>query len=242
MDTIKIPKHIAIIVDGNGRWATAQGKTRSEGHKAGFDRLEEIITYAIEKGVQVLSLYVFSTENFKREKKEVDYLMQLFKRNFKKVSAKLDKENVKVVFSGREKPLEDAIISMMREIEESTKDNTKAVVNFCLNYGGHAEIVDACKKVASEVKKGNIEIEDIEETLFAQYLYQNLPPVDLLIRTSGEQRLSNFLPWQLSYAEFYFPEVAFPDFNKDEFDLAVLKYNKRDRRFGGMHHDENKNC
>ncbi len=240
MKETNIPRHVAIIVDGNGRWAKKNGKNRSFGHKTGFERLEEIIVYAIEKGVKVISLYVFSTENFKRNKSEVKYLMDLFCNNFKRLEKKYQKENIKAVFSGREEPLEKRVLDAMRDIEEKTKNNTKGIVNFCLNYGGHAEIVDATKKICMDVCSGKIKIEDIDETLFEQNLYHEFPPVDLLIRTSGEQRLSNFLPWQLSYAELYFPETYFPDFTKEEFDKAIDVFCKRNRRFGGDH-NENEN-
>ena len=240
MKETNIPRHVAIIVDGNGRWAKKNGKNRSFGHKTGFERLEEIIVYAIEKGVKVISLYVFSTENFKRNESEVKYLMDLFCNNFKRLEKKYQKENIKAVFSGREEPLEKRVLDAMRDIEEKTKNNTKGIVNFCLNYGGHAEIVDATKKICMDVCSGKIKIEDIDETLFEQNLYHEFPPVDLLIRTSGEQRLSNFLPWQLSYAELYFPETYFPDFTKEEFDKAIDVFCIRIRRFGGDH-NENKN-
>ena len=226
--------HLAIIVDGNGRWAKERGKNRSLGHKAGFERLEEIILYAKEKDIKVMSLYVFSTENFKRSKEEVDYLMNLFVHNFKRLLKQYTSENIKVVFSGRREPLEKRVLDAMDEIVEKTKDNTDMIVNFCLNYGGHAEIVDASKKLCQKVINKEINVEDIDEALFQKNLYQDLPPVDLLIRTSGECRLSNFLPWQLAYAEFYFPNTYFPDFTKEEFDKAIDSYNHRDRRFGGI--------
>lgn len=237
MESVNIPNHVAIIVDGNGRWAKKIGKTRSYGHKIGVQRLEEIIKYAIEKGIKVISLYVFSTENFKRSKEEVDYLMSLFEKRINKIADNCNKNNVKVVFSGREKPLNSNLISMMRNVEEKTKNNTKAIVNFCLNYGGRAEIVDAVKKISKNLSQE--EIERLDEKNFASYLYNNLPDVDFMIRTSGEQRLSNFLLWQNSYAEFYFPKVHFPDFTKEEFDIALLEYQNRNRRFGGIN-DENK--
>jgi undecaprenyl diphosphate synthase len=234
---LTIPNHVAIIVDGNGRWAEKKGKTRSEGHKAGADRIEKISKYIFEKGTKYLSLFVFSTENFKRSKDEVDYLMDLFRIQFKKIYNRLHKENIKIVFSGREHPLSSDIIKMMNEIEEKTKNNDKGTINFCLNYGGRAEIVDACKKFSNDVTKKKIKPEDLNEEVFNSYLYNDLPQVDFLIRTSGEQRISNFLLWGLSYAEFYFPDTCFPGFNEKEYDLALLVFNKRNRRFGGIKYE-----
>jgi undecaprenyl diphosphate synthase len=229
---LKVPNHLGIIVDGDGRWAKARGKIRSLGHKAGFERLETIVKYAATKGVKYISLFVFSTENFKRSKDEVDYLMNLFTHNFRKMVKKFNKENMKVVFSGRREPLEDRVYEGMQEMTESTKNNTGMVVNFCLNYGGHAEIVDASKKIAQEVKEGKLNIEDINDEVFNKHLYHDLPQLDFLIRTSGEVRVSNFMLWQMAYAEMYFPSTYFPDFDESCFDDAILAYNKRDRRFG----------
>ena len=190
--------------------------------------------------VQYISYYVFSTENFKRSKEEVDFLMNLFSTSFKKYAKKLHKNNIKIIFSGRKEPLPQKVIDASLEITEMTKNNTGGIVNFCLNYGGQAEIIDATKKIAQDVKDGKINIEDITISNYKSYLYQDLPELDFLVRTSGEHRISNFMLWQLSYAEFYFPEVCFPDFDENEFDKALLVYNKRDRRFGGINY-ENKN-
>lgn len=231
---LKIPNHLGIIVDGNGRWAKARGKKRSYGHKAGFENLENIVKYAVEKGVKIISLYVFSTENFKRSKEEVDYLMKLFTTNFKRMTKRLNKENIKVIFSGRREPLKDDVYKSMLEMAEMTKNNDRALVNFCLNYGGKAEIVDATKKISKEVLDGKLNVDDIDEEIFNKYLYHDLPPVDFLIRTSGEVRISNFLLWQLAYAEMYFPKTYFPDFNELCFDEAIIEYTKRDRRFGNI--------
>lgn len=226
---LKIPKHLAIIVDGNGRWAKEKGLSRLKGHDAGFENLKKICEYALSKGVEVLSLYVFSTENFKREEKEVSHLMDLFLLKFKKESDYFMKQNIKVLFSGRNEPLPKSVINARDELIELTKNNTGGIVNFCMNYGGRAEIIDAIKKL----NKANIDFDSLNEDIFSKYLYNDLPDVDLMIRTSGELRLSNFLLWQNSYAEFYFPEVKFPDFSEKDFDDAILVYNKRDRRFGG---------
>ena len=226
---LKIPNHVAIIVDGNGRWAKERGLSRLKGHDAGFENLKKICEYAGNKGVKVISLYVFSTENFKREKVEVDHLMDLFVSMYKRDKDYFMKNNVKVVFSGRNEPLPKKVIKARDELVELTKNNTGLIVNFCMNYGGRAEIVDAVNKI----RKDNLS-EDITEETFRKYLYQELPDVDLMIRTSGEVRLSNFLLWEVSYAEFIFTPVKFPDFSTDDFDKCIVEYTSRDRRFGGI--------
>ncbi len=233
MNEIKIPNHVAIIVDGNGRWAKERNLPRSKGHDAGFKRLKEITSYAFDKGVKIVSIYVFSTENFKRSAEEVNHLMDLFVTGFKKDKF-YQKENIKVVFSGREEPLRKDVIEATKTITEETKNNTKGILNICLNYGGRSEIIDATKKIVSDVINNKLDINSLDEEKYGSYLYQELPDVDLMIRTSGEERLSNFLLWQNSYAEFYFPETYFPDFTKEEFDKALLVYTSRDRRYGGI--------
>lgn len=230
---LKIPNHVAIIVDGNGRWAKEKGLPRSMGHDAGFKRLKEITSYAFNKGIKVVSVYVFSTENFKRSKEEVDHLMNLFVNGFKKDKFYL-KENIKVVFSGRKEPLRQDVLEAMDKIVSDTKDNTKGILNICINYGGRSELVDTCKKIGKMVENKEISIDDIDEELVSRNLYNDLPDVDLMIRTSGELRLSNFMLWQNSYAEFYFPKTYFPDFDEEEFDKAIIEYTKRDRRFGNI--------
>lgn len=233
MNEIKIPNHVAIIVDGNGRWAKERYLPRSKGHDAGFKRLKEITSYAFDKGVKIVSIYVFSTENFKRSAEEVNHLMDLFVTGFKKDKF-YQKENIKVVFSGREEPLRKDVIEATKTITEETKNNTKGILNICLNYGGRSEIIDATKKIVSDVINNKLDINSLDEEKYGSYLYQELPDVDLMIRTSGEERLSNFLLWQNSYAEFYFPKTYFPDFTKEEFDKALLVYTSRDRRYGGI--------
>ena len=227
---LKIPNHVAIIVDGNGRWAKERGMSRLKGHDAGFENLKELGKYILSRGVKILSLYVFSTENFKRDKFEVDHLMDLFVLMFKRDKDFFMKNNIKVVFSGRDDPLPKKVIDARDKLTFLTKDNTGGILNVCLNYGGRAEIVDAAKKIIRD----NVDIDAIDEKLFSKYMYQELPDVDFMIRTSGELRLSNFLLWELSYAEFYFPEIKFPDFKAKDFEDALLVYNKRDRRFGGI--------
>ena len=229
MSDVVYPNHLGIIMDGNGRWAKEKGLNRSVGHKAGADNLIKLLDYIYNNtSIKVVSLYAFSTENFKREKCEVDYLMKLFVTLFNTKLESIKKNNVKVVFSGRRENLRKDVLESMDERTNLTKDNTGGILNICLNYGGHFEIIDACKKII----KDNINTEDIDEELFNKYLYQDLPPIDYLIRTSGELRISNFMLWQMSYAEFYFPNTYFPDFNEEEFDKAMVEYTKRDRRFG----------
>ena len=237
---LKVPNHVAIIVDGNGRWATEKGMTRSEGHNEGFLNVKKLSAYIFSKNIKYLSAYLFSTENFKRSKKEVDFLMNLLVGKLKEILEFCHEEKIKAVFSGRKENLSDKVIKAMIKIEEETKDYQGRVFNICFNYGGHAEIVDATQKIVKDVENGKLDINDLDENTFSKYLYHNLPPVDLMIRTSGEQRLSNFMLWQNSYAEFYFPKTYFPDFDEKEFDKAIVEYTKRDRRFGGINY-ENKN-
>ena len=227
---LKIPTHVAIIVDGNGRWAKERGLPRIKGHDAGFDNLRELIRYIMSRGIKVLSLYVFSTENFKRAQEEVGHLMGLFVLMYKRELKLFMEDNLKVVFSGRDDPLPKSIIKARDELVEATKNNTGGIVNFCMNYGGRAEIMDAVKKIA----KSGVDVDSLSDDDFRHYLYQDLPDIDLMIRTSGELRLSNFLLWQNSYAEFYFPKKYFPDFKAEDFDQALIEYTSRDRRFGGI--------
>lgn len=237
-DKLKIPNHVAIILDGNGRWAEERGLTRSEGHFHGFNNLETLSDYIFEKGVKILSVYAFSTENFKRSKQEVNYLMNLFSEGFKRYCKRLSKKNVKILFSGRRDPLPKKVLKIMDKVTEDTKNNTEYIFNICVNYGGQYEIVDAVRKIVKDVKEGKLEEEDIAIDVVNQYMYQDLAPVDFMIRTSGENRLSNFLLWQNAYAEFYFPKVYFPSFDEKEFDKAILEYNKRNRRFGGIEYEK----
>jgi undecaprenyl diphosphate synthase len=223
-----IPNHVAIILDGNGRWATKRGLPRSAGHKEGSKTLIKLVEHIFKKGVKVFSVFVFSTENFKRSKEEVDYLMNLFIKMFKIKFKRLKKENIKVIFSGRKDGLPSDVIESMELIERETKDN-EYIFNVCINYGGQAEIVDTVKKIINN----KVDIELINTETFKHYLYNDLPDVDLLIRTGGEKRISNFMLYLLSYSELYFTDTYFPDFNEIEFDKAIGEFNNRERRFGG---------
>lgn len=214
--------HVGIIMDGNRRWAKEKNKNSLEGHKAGVDRICSLAKYVFDKGIKYLSIYAFSTENFNRSTEEVSYLMDLLIITFNR---KL-KDNIKVVFSGSREKLSNKVLACIDSVTEKTKNNTGGTLNVCFNYGSKPEIVDACNKLVKDNK-------EITEENISQYLYQNIPPLDLVIRTSGEYRLSNFMLWQASYAELYFTKVYFPDFDEHEFDLALEEYNHRHRRFGG---------
>jgi undecaprenyl diphosphate synthase len=227
------PEHCAIILDGNRRWAKRKGLPQLKGHQAGFENIKRLAPYIIDQGVKVLSVFAFSTENFKRTAEEVKYLMDIFVDWFDKECDKIHDEDIKIVFSGRKDNLRKDVLHAMEVITEKTKNNKKGIFNICLNYGGQQEIVDATKKIAEEVRDGKLNVEDINGNMMYKYMYNELPPVDYMIRTSGEERISNFLIYELSYAEMYFPDVKFPDFNEEEFEKAIDIYNQRDRRFGG---------
>ena len=229
----KIPNHVGIILDGNGRWAKERGLKRSSGHLAGYKNLLKISKYILNMGTKYLSVFAFSTENFNRPKEEVDYLMNLFMVGFNKDRKYFMKENIRVVFSGRRDRLSNEVLEAMDTLTEETKNNSKGTLNICLNYGGRAEIVDAVNRIIKD------DVKSMDEATFSKYLYNDLPDIDLMIRTSGELRISNFMLWQISYAELYFPKCYFPDFNKREYDKALLEYTKRDRRFGGIKENGN---
>lgn len=229
-----VPNHVGIIMDGNGRWAQERGMARTMGHKNAVKTLKELCLHMVDVGIKYVSLYAFSTENFKREKSEVDFLMNLFISSFKEEFKFLIEKNVRVVFSGRREPLPSKVLEAMDKIVEDTKNNTELVLNICLNYGSHAEIVDTTKKICELYKNGEITLDDIDEEFIQKNLYNDLPPLDFVIRTSGELRVSNFMMYQSSYAEYYFPKVYFPDFNSKEFDKAIEEFGKRNRRFGGI--------
>ena len=229
-----LPTHVGIIMDGNGRWAQERGMIRTMGHKRAVSTLKDLCIHMADMGIIYVSLYAFSTENFKREIKEVEFLMDLFINTFNKEFGFLKEKKCRVVFSGRKEPLPQSVLDAMDKIMEETSMNSDLVLNICLNYGSHAEIVDMTKKLCEMYKNNEINLDDITEDFIQENMYQNLPPLDYVIRTSGELRLSNFMMYQASYAEFYFPKVYFPDFNNEEFDKAIEEFNKRNRRFGGV--------
>lgn len=236
-----VPNHVGIIVDGNGRWATQKGKKRSEGHLAGSKNLDSLCQCIFDKGVKILSLYVFSTENFKRSDEEVNYLMDLFIKKFKNDFKIFNKKDIRIVFSGRREPLRQEILDIIDDITYKTKNNKSGILNFCLNYGSHAEIIDAVKKINKDIIDNKLVIDELNDDIFKNYLYNNLPDVDLLIRTGGEVRLSNFMLWQCAYAELYFTDILFPDFNEAELEKALDSYSKRDRRYGGINYEKKSN-
>lgn len=235
------PNHVAIILDGNRRWAKRKGLPPLQGHKKGFETIKKLVPYIIDKGVKVLSVFAFSTENFSRSEEEVTYLMDMFVNWFKKEFNAIHKENIKIIFSGRREPLRKDVLEAMDYIVEKTKNNTKGIFNICINYGGQQEIVDATKKIIEEINQGILNKEDINEKTMYKYMYNELPPIDLLIRTSGEQRLSNFMLYELSYAEIYFTPLCFPDFNEECFENAIKDFNSQERKFGGDSHEKKNN-
>ena len=229
-----LPKHIAIIMDGNGRWATEKGKKRSEGHKQGAVALENIALYAKQLGIKVLSVYAFSTDNFKRSQEEVDYLMDLLIYYFNNKLDRVIKDGIKIVFSGRKENLRPDVILAINNIIDKTKDNQECILNICLNYGAQEEIVDATLKIHQDLNDKKIKEEDITRESYYKYLYQDLPPIDVLIRTGKEKRLSNFMLYQVSYAALYLSDVYFPDFNNQDLLEVIQDYTKRNRRFGDV--------
>ena len=230
----QIPQHVAIILDGNGRWAKANGKRRSQGHKAGADNVEIINDALTEMGAKYLTVYAFSTENWKRTEDEVSYLMSLMKlyliRNKKDAIAR--RTRIRVI--GDVERLDPELRALIREVEADTAHLDRFNLTFAINYGGRDEIVRAVRRISEDVRQGLIESAAIDEKLFSSYLdTAGLPDPDLLIRTSGEERISNFLPWQIAYSELYFTPVYWPDFTIDELKKAILSYAGRERRFGG---------
>lgn len=236
---MKIPQHIAIILDGNGRWAKAKGMPRNYGHAQGSKNVEKICEDAYRMGVKYLTVYAFSTENWNRPKEEVDALMKLL-RNYMKTCLKTAKKNdMKVRVIGDLNGLDDDIRNRILELQEATKDNGGLNFQIALNYGSRDEILRAIRRIASDCADGKVKAESIDEGIFESYLdTHDIPDPDLLIRTSGELRLSNYLLWQLAYTEFYFTDVPWPDFTKEELEKAIGQYNRRDRRYGGVKEEE----
>ena len=230
----RLPKHVAIIMDGNGRWAQQHSLQIAMGHQAGVESLREIIRESSDIGINTLSLYAFSTENWQRSAAEVGALMALLLRYFKSEIDELDEKNVRIRILGDKQGLPEQQRDAVIRAEERTKNNTGLNLCIALNYGGRAEILRAAKSLAQQVKDGTLRTDDITEDVFSRELYTaGLPDVDLLIRTSGEQRLSGFLLWQCSYAEFEFPATLWPDFTLDDYHKALEIYRQRDRRYGG---------
>lgn len=232
---MNIPQHIAIILDGNGRWAKKKGMPRNYGHAQGAKNVEHICEEAYKLGVKYLTVYAFSTENWKRPKDEVDALMNLLRNYMKTCLKTAEKNRMRVRVLGDKTALDEDIRTRIAELEEATKNNDGLNFQIALNYGSRDEMVRAMKRMCKECREGKVEPEQIDETLFEGYLdTHDIPDPDLMIRTSGEQRLSNYLLWQLAYSEFYFTDVLWPDFTKEELVKAIEYYNGRDRRYGGV--------
>lgn len=229
-----IPKHVAIIMDGNGRWAKQQGKMRIFGHTNGVKAVRRSVSYARQIGVQSLTLYAFSSENWNRPEAEVSALMSLFMQALDREVKQLHKNNIKLLILGDKSRFSDKLQEKIAKAEKLTENNTALTVNIAANYGGCWDIVQAAQQLAGQVKAGELTPAQINEELFQQMLVTKVqPPVDLLIRTSGEQRISNFLLWQIAYAELYFTDVLWPDFNEEVFNQAIFAFQQRERRFGG---------
>ena len=234
VDKTRIPAHIAIIMDGNGRWAKQRGQARSFGHQAGAETVHVIAEEAARLGVKYLTLYTFSTENWKRPKDEVDAIMDLFEKYLDEVRDFIE-ENIRVRFIGDRTRLSENLQKKMASVEEDSKDFDSMTLVLAINYGGRDEICHAAKTLAQQVKEGKLEPEDITMDMIERNLYtEEIPPVDLVIRPSGEQRLSNFMIWQAAYAEFYYTNILWPDFKGSDLDKAVIAYSERNRRFGGV--------
>lgn len=229
----KMPKHVAIIMDGNGRWAKKRGMNRTFGHQSAIKAVREAIEFCNDYNIPYLTLYTFSSENWKRPALEVNVLMNLLINTIKKETKKLNENGVRVKVIGNTEKLPKNVLTELNKLIENTKDNKKGTLILALSYSSKEEILAATKKIISEVINNQIQINQIDTNLFSNYLYtQNIPDVDLLIRTSGERRISNFLLWQIAYAELYFTDILWPDFNKEEFLNAIKFYQSRERRFG----------
>lgn len=228
-----LPKHIAIIMDGNRRWARQRNLPVKMGHKEGAETLKKVVRYANKRGIEHITVYAFSTENWKREKEEVDSLMSLLEYYLDQFSKEADTENIVIKVIGRRKELSEKLLKKIDEVVDGTKNNTGIIFTIALNYGGRDELTTAIKTIAEDVKNNKLNLEEIDEKLISEYLYtKNMPDPDLMIRTSGELRTSNFLPWQLVYSEFLFLDKLWPDFSEEDLEDAIQVFSKRNRKFG----------
>ena len=235
IDKQKVPEHVAIIMDGNGRWATKKGLPRSFGHNKGVSVLKETIRVSKELGCKILTVYAFSTENWSRPNKEVFFLINLFEKVLKKEIIEINGEGIKIKFIGDLSPFPENLQSIFSSSEDLTKNNKNFTLNVCVNYGGRQEIVKVAKEIALKSSSGEINPSEVNENLFnSEVLKHGIKDPELLIRTSGEKRISNFLLWQLAYSEIYISDVLWPDFNESEFFKAIIDYQSRNRRFGGI--------
>ena len=224
-----LPRHIGIILDGNRRWAAENGKTSLEGHRAGYKALKVVVQSAFDKGISFVSVYVFSTENWNRKAEEVSYLMDIALQVFKKDINVLHKKGIRVMWLGTKERLSTAHLTAIKKAVEITKNNTKGTLCFCFNYGGTQEIVDGIKKFVA----GGTSTDDLTTESFRNYLYEpEVPDIDIVVRTSGEERISNFMLWRAAYSEFFFIKKHWPDFGPDDIDIIIAEYQKRQRRFG----------
>ncbi len=235
VDMTRLPKHIAIIMDGNGRWAKKRGLPRTAGHRVGSETFRTIATYCNDIGIKHLTVYAFSTENWKRPQDEVDAIMSLLEEYILEAFDRVLKDNIRLKFWGERSKISPKLQKMMNEVEEKSREMTGIWVNVCLNYGGRDELTRTFIKLADKVKNGELEPSDITEDMISDNLYSaNIPDPELIIRPSGEIRTSNFLLWQSAYSEYYFTDVLWPDFKPEELDRAIIAYQKRSRRFGGV--------
>lgn len=235
MDMTQLPQHIAIVMDGNGRWATSRRKPRSAGHVVGAENFRTIATYCKEIGIDYLTVYAFSTENWKRSGEEVEAIMGLLKKYLLESLERMEKEQVKMEFFGDLSPLSPDLQELCQHTREVSKKYSGCQVNICLNYGGRDEILRGVKAYTQDCLDGNATIDQLNEETFGNYLFsKGIPDPDLVIRPSGEYRLSNFLLWQCAYSEFYFTDILWPDFNKEELNRAIADFQGRSRRFGGV--------
>lgn len=233
-DNVAVPVHVGVIMDGNGRWAKKRGLPRKLGHREGAKNFRSITRHAKAVGVQYITFYAFSTENWKRPKDEVDAIMELFEKYLDEVRDFVE-ENIRIRFIGDRSALSENLQRKMASVEEDSKDFTAMTLVLAINYGGRDEICHSVKALARKVKEGTLDPEDITQDMIEANLYtEEIPPLDLVIRPSGEQRLSNFMIWQAAYAEFYYTNILWPDFKNEDFDRAVLAYSERNRRFGGV--------
>jgi undecaprenyl diphosphate synthase len=233
-DKNKIPQHLAIIMDGNGRWAERRGLPRSAGHREGAKTVRKIITSCLDFNIPILTIFAFSTENWKRPKREINYLIKLFTRVLGREKANLVKNNIQINFIGRLNNLPNSLTEKMKELHECTKSNDKLILNIAINYSGRTEIVDALKSILLKIDKKTLSIEEINEDTIKDNLYTyNLPDPDLLIRTAGEMRVSNFMLWQIAYTELWVTPVFWPDFDENNLVEAIRNYQRRVRKYGG---------
>lgn len=239
VDHDRLPRHIAIIMDGNGRWAAKRNLPRVAGHRAGATAVREAVETSARLGVKYLTLYAFSTENWNRPRIEVDALMRLLREFLRKELNALQRNNIRFQMIGRSKTLKDSLLEQIRNAERATSNNTGLLLSIAINYGGRAEIVDACRRMASDISEGFLQPADIDEQVVSRSLYTHLlPDPDLLIRTSGESRISNFLLWQIAYSEIHITETLWPDFRGQDLIAAIAQYQKRDRRYGAIKESE----